>query len=487
MENLEKYLTEVKKGIPDIEQRLNGGAEEGQLKQLAQKAGCELPAELIQLYRRFDGENMAGNIGFLAGLQFLPLEKVLSDLDFFRGVEDELTAMGTKAISEASMCGLNWIPIGFDCSRAWLAMDLSPTEGGTAGQIIAVDYDSDYCWLLADSLDALFDKMATWFQKGILTINKASSGEPIIIEKTGHLFNSLEELTAPEAIGENPEIVLPEGFWRQHYKQDGVPLDRLVKEKKMWIKEQDVDCKPFAHMENLKELIFHHCHLKNAGAIAQAPNLKSLIFVECSFDGEKLSALAQAPNLKELSLNVMSAAGLTELKGIKTLKSLRLRTVTDFDLQELAAFTGIQELGIEAMELHDGTFLGKMKNLKKLELNRHTLDNLYFLGSLTKLTEFRLASPAVNEDGLSEVRALVKLKEFIYPVKDLSIYKGHPALEKIGIAAGVTQGFEVFEGSKVNGFTIFGNVTNEDREETKRQMERYVKIYSYGSQGSQPM
>lgn len=84
--------------------------------------------------------------------------------------------------------------------------------------------------------------------------------------------------------------------------------------------------------------------------------------------------------------------------------------------------------------------------------------------------------------GLSEVRTLVKLKEFMYPVKDLSIYRGHPTLEKIGLAAGVNQGFEAFEGSKVNGFTIFGNVTDEERKETKRQMERYVKTYSYGSQ-----
>lgn len=482
MKNLERYLTEVKKGIPDMERRLHGGADEEQLRQLAQKAGCELPAELLQLYRRFDGEDMTKNIGFLAGLQFLPLNKVLSDLDFFRGSEDELTAMGTKAISEAPMGELNWVPIAFDCSRAWLAMDLSPAEGGTVGQIIAVDYDRDDCWLLADSLDALFGKMTIWLEKGILTIDKSGCEEPIIIEKTGHLFNSLEELTAPEANGENPEIALPEGFWRQHYKQDSVPLERLVQEKRMLIQEQDVDCKPFAHMENLKELIFHQCHLKNAGAIAKAPQLKNLIFVECSFDGEQLSALAQAPNLKELSLNIMSGEGLAELKGIKTLKSIHLRKVTDFELQELAAFTGLSELGIESMELHDGTFLGNLKNLKKLDLNRHTMNDLDFLRSLTKLTEFRLASPAENEDGLSEVRALVKLKEFIYPVKDLSIYKGHPTLEKIGIAAGVVQGFDAFEGSKVNGFTIFGNVTDEERKETKRQMERYVKIYSYGSQ-----
>ena len=143
MKNLDKYLIEVKQGISDIEQRLNGGADERQLEKLAQKAGCKLPAELIQLYRRFDGEDMAKNIGFLAGLQFLPLEKVLSDLDFFHGVEDELTSRGTKAINEAPMCELNWIPIAFDYSRAWLAMDLSPAEGGTAGQIIAG------CWRTA--------------------------------------------------------------------------------------------------------------------------------------------------------------------------------------------------------------------------------------------------------------------------------------------------------------------------------------------------
>ena len=74
MKNLDRYLDEIKKGIPDIETRLNVGAEEGRLEQLARKAGV-LPAQLLELYRRFDGEDMAKETGFLAGLQFLPLEK----------------------------------------------------------------------------------------------------------------------------------------------------------------------------------------------------------------------------------------------------------------------------------------------------------------------------------------------------------------------------------------------------------------------------
>ena len=118
MKNLDRYLEEVKKGIPDIEARLNVGANEGQLEQLAQKAGGVLPAQMLELYRRFDGEDMAKGTGFLAGLQFLPLEKALADFAFFQGLADEMTAMGTDAVREEPLSGLTWIPIAYDCARA---------------------------------------------------------------------------------------------------------------------------------------------------------------------------------------------------------------------------------------------------------------------------------------------------------------------------------------------------------------------------------
>lgn len=82
MKNLDRYLKEIKRGIPDIETRLNAGADEGRLEQLARNAGAVLPAQLLNLYRRFDGEDMAKETGFLAGLQFLPLEKALTDFAF---------------------------------------------------------------------------------------------------------------------------------------------------------------------------------------------------------------------------------------------------------------------------------------------------------------------------------------------------------------------------------------------------------------------
>ena len=186
MKNLDRYLKEVKKGIPDIETRLNAGADESRLEQLARNAGGALPAQLLGLYRRFDGEDMAKGTGFLAGMQFLPLEKALADFAFFQGLEDEMTAMGTDAVREEPLSRLTWIPIAYDCARAWLVVDLTPAEGGTAGQVTALDYDTDQCWLLADSLDGLFGKMTDWLRQGILTIDTESFEEPMLMERSGH-------------------------------------------------------------------------------------------------------------------------------------------------------------------------------------------------------------------------------------------------------------------------------------------------------------
>ena len=295
MKNLDRYLDEVKKGIPDIETHLNARANKGQLEQLAQKAGGVLPAQLLELYQRFDGEDMAKGTGFLAGLQFLPLEKALADFAFFQGLADEMTAMGTDAVSEEPLSGLTWIPIAYDCARAWLVVDLTPAEGGTVGQVVVLDYDTGQCWLLADSLDSLFGKMTDWLRQGILTIDTESFEEPMLMERSGHLFNSLEELTASVRNGTDPLIPLPEGFWQRRYGQQKVPLSRLENEKIIRIQNENVDCALFAHMGNLKELILHGCSLANADGLAHAPRLKKLIFAGCDMKGDQLSVLSKVP------------------------------------------------------------------------------------------------------------------------------------------------------------------------------------------------
>lgn len=506
MKNLEKYLLKLETELADIRERLNAGADEAELARLEAKTGCALPEEFKELYLSFDGENQR-ETGFMAGFMFLPLKSVIYEYEFFKGADEELTAMGTRAVKEEPLSRLCYVPFAFDSSRAFLVVDLSPASKGKYGQIVAVDYDCNRAYLLADSMDGFFGRMAAWLEEGILTVHKEDGGEAFLTEASGHLFNSLEKLSIQEESAET-EISLPAGFWQERYKNKAIAKQVLDKEKSMLLAGKTVDCALFGQMDNLKELIFHDCRLEHLEGIAKAQQLKRLIFAGCTFDGEDLSALSQAPALKELSLNVMDASGLAALAGLGTLRSLSIREITGVELEKLADFGKLQELSIEKMGLHDGGFLKELKNLKKLDLHWQVMDNLDFLPALTKLTEFNLSAPAADEEGLAAVSGLKKLKEFVYPVRDLKVYANHPNLEKVGMAPGGVQGFEAFAGSKVNSFMVCGSLTadnnkwnsyaqgadgetgNAPRSEDEEmkwlagKMEQYVKIYSYGRKGT---
>lgn len=84
-------------------------------------------------------------------------------------------------------------------------------------------------------------------------------------------------------------VRLPEGFWQDYYRKEYgqspdwpcIPSACLNREKSMRIVNERLDCMPFAHMEELKELVIHHRYLENFAAVADMPRLKRLILVDC--------------------------------------------------------------------------------------------------------------------------------------------------------------------------------------------------------------
>ena len=290
---------------------------------------------------------------------------------------------------------------------------------------------------------------------------------------------------------ENIEKYLADGFWKDHYSEEikknkngelYVPFKYLEQESNIVIFDHNVDCEPFAYMKNLNEASFCNCKLSNISILAKIPYLKRLSFTNCTFDGEGLAALSKAPALSRINLNRMSAEGLLELKGIKTLKRLNLGNVTDIKPEDITVFKNLRTLEIDNMDLHDCSFIGELPELRILDLNRHSLDNLDFLKMLPNLVKFRLLKPAANEEGLIGLNKFPNLKEFIYPVKDLSLYKGCEKLKEPGISPKTTGGFEVFKGSKVECFIICGSTSNEQVNYIAKEMKRHCKIYSYGRQ-----
>lgn len=237
----------------------------------------------------------------------------------------------------------------------------------------------------------------------------------------------------------------------------------------------------------LKQLMFYDCNIKNLDALVKLPLLKGLTFARCSFGTEDLQALCKAPSLTRLNLNETSTKGIVSLQNVESLKRLALwNNIKDIRFEDISALHGLHTLEIynsNSKKQISSAFIKNLVNLRKLQLNHTILDNLDFLKKLPKLYKFCLLEPAKNEDGLMTVKSLTNLREFIYPVKDLSIYKGCQNIKKIGIAPCVKSGFEALEGSQVNEFTICGNVSWQQIKKMAGYIGKYVKLECYGSQG----
>lgn len=248
------------------------------------------------------------------------------------------------------------------------------------------------------------------------------------------------------------------------------------------VKRENADCNKYAEMAGLNELIFHDCHIENLGALVKMPQLKVLGFARCTFGNECLPALEGAPALARINLHSMDAAGLEELHNIRNLKRLGLWNVTNFQLGNLTLYENLFTLEFDDKNFNSGDVICKFVNLKKLYLYHSVMDNLDFLKMLPKLHKFMLREAAGNEDGLAAISGMANLKEFIYPVKDLSVYKDCRKIEQIGIASSGVHGFEALEGSNVNGFTICGTERGNSRyhDEILENLRKYIKHpYSY--------
>lgn len=249
---------------------------------------------------------------------------------------------------------------------------------------------------------------------------------------------------------------------------------------RIFVAKEDVDCNKYAGMAGIRELIFHDCHIGNLSALVKIPGLKVLNFVRCTFGNELLPALRGAPALARINIHNMGAAGLEELSGVNNLRRLYLRNVTDFKLEKLTIYKNIFTLEIDNSGWYDSGIISRFVNLKKLYLYHDTIDSLDFLKKLPKLHKFMLIEPAGNEDGLITVSSMANLKEFIYPVKDLSVYKDCRKIKKIGIASSGVHGYEALEGSNVDGFTICGTERGNSRYHDKivENIKKYIK-YPY--------
>lgn len=494
MNELQALIRSLKNKLPNLEDYLVKEANEEQLKNLVKELDDKQPESLLKLYGTYNGENEY--VGLFAGFEFLSVDRLIYEYKNIKGLDYELEAVGTKCIQEKSMNKCNWVPLAFDASRCYIIMDLSPTKQGKVGQIIGIDLDYGRSYLLADSLETFFEKLTKWVDEGSVIIGEDGERQ-YITEKSGHLFNNIEAYALIDEAGKEVLVSLEDDFWKERYKgqlkEDAegricVSSKVLACEKNsLFIKEQSVSCRPLQYMENINELIIHNSELRHFEYIAKMPNISKLILVSDKIVDGDLSLLKDNETLKVLKIvRSNHVKGLEALIKLLKLKELCVSKIDEMDLSILGHFTRLNVLELEELPNGDFSFLTKLTKLKELHINKCQINDLDFLFEMKKLEKFYLTQPAIDERGLAAVPELTKLKEFIYPVRNLEIYKNHPSLINPGFVVSDDQSYDVFSGTAVTSFTIIGSKdrnTEADLERLSNEIGQYVKLSSYGAIG----
>jgi internalin A len=89
----------------------------------------------------------------------------------------------------------------------------------------------------------------------------------------------------------------------------------------------------------------------------------------------------------------------------------------------IGTIKNLKELSLEEMEVGDLLYISNLSKLIKLELKRVTIPHLSFLKGLKNITFFETDSCAIDESHIEVIGELKKLKQFTYPVGDLTIFK----------------------------------------------------------------
>lgn len=155
-ERLEAWL---KSHGPALLVDLNPPASDGDIRELEQALGVQLPADFVACLQVHDGQR-GGAEGLFAGQEFLSCRRILSEWAIWKDLLDSGDFDGAQAEPGAGVQPVwwhpRWIPFTYNGAGDHLCLDLEPADGGQPGQVITLWHDDGARQKKADSF-------AQWF------------------------------------------------------------------------------------------------------------------------------------------------------------------------------------------------------------------------------------------------------------------------------------------------------------------------------------
>ncbi|MBY3620581.1 SMI1/KNR4 family protein [Acinetobacter sp. CUI P1] len=487
-EKEEYFLIEtLKSHIPSIETLLNPAVEESEINLFESLMNCKFPEDFRKLYMNSNGEGELV-FGVMAGLHWMNIESIVSNWKSLLKSAYDIISSKADIIKEGNYRE-GWIPFAEDGGGSYLAIDLDPGEKGIYGQIITIDHNSQFSYVIAESLGHFFEFIDSSLRNGSIGIREEDD-VIILSRERGSLLDDILALTKMD--NEENSLIPVSGFWEEYFKDDvesGFVSSETLKTKIMVFiganqaqKYGVISLDILTHMVNLKELIIHADEITNFDVLKRLPSLTKLVIGSKSFKESDLEYLVSLDELRQLTLIGLPFNDIHKLKDIKKLQSLRLYRMNSIDSELIGTIKNLKELDLEEMEVGDLRYISNLSKLIKLKLKQVTIPNLSFLKGLRNLTFFETDSCAKDESHLELLGELKMLKQFTYPVGDLSVFKNCMSLKQIGVDASRFKGLEEISDCKIVDITIFHATSEENAKSVVAEFNKYFKIQSYGWQ-----
>lgn len=152
-DNIETIL---KQKAPLILEAFQGAAEESKIEQLESLVGAVLPNDFKSMYRTKNGFDNTKFANLFYGFPFLELDVIIKAQEKLKTSNNmEPLRYADPEIQKDYTFGAKRIPIGDDSGTSLLCVDLDPSDTGSYGQIIMVDYEMGVALKLNSSVEEL--------------------------------------------------------------------------------------------------------------------------------------------------------------------------------------------------------------------------------------------------------------------------------------------------------------------------------------------
>ena len=193
----EKIESILQKKAPLILEAFQGSAEQAKIEKLESLVGVVLPNDFKSMYRSKNGFDNTKFANLFYGYPFLELDVIIKTQEKWKARNNlEPLRYADPDIKRDYTFGVKRIPIGDDSGASLLCVDLDPSDTGSYGQIIMVDYEMRVALKLNSSVKEMVQQFESDLENDKYSLQEDALADgvhwlkPVREIEPGNWFNS---------------------------------------------------------------------------------------------------------------------------------------------------------------------------------------------------------------------------------------------------------------------------------------------------------